>query len=154
MERHQLRTNASHQHTKRNLQKQKNLAFHCFTSYKQKPIQVKRYPDSMGIGNYQIDVHSSNEGNNYINFPALPFEIPLGSLIPERLNNLIATAKNIGTTHVTNGCYRLHPVEWNIGEVAGYLTATSIKKKSTLRAIRSKNSSLNSFQRKIQKEGI
>lgn len=108
----------------------------------------------MGIGNYQIDVHSSNEGNNYINFPALPFEIPLGSLIPERLNNLIATAKNIGTTHVTNGCYRLHPVEWNIGEVAGYLTATSIKKKSTLRAIRSKNSSLNSFQRKIQKEGI
>ena len=83
----------------------------------------------MEIGHYQIDLHSSSERNNYINFPALPFELPLGSLIPERLNNLIATAKNIGTTHVTNGCYRLHPVEWNIGEVAGYLTATSIKKK-------------------------
>ena len=31
--------------------------------------------------------------------------------------------KNIGTTHITNGCYRLHPVEWNIGEAAGALAA-------------------------------
>ena len=85
----------------------------------------------MGIGHYQIDLHSSSERNNYINFPALPFELPLGSLIPERLNNIIAAAKNIGTTHVTNDCYRLHPVEWNIGEAAGYLAATSIKKNHT-----------------------
>jgi hypothetical protein len=26
-------------------------------------------------------------------------------------------------THITNGCYRLHPVEWNIGESAGALAA-------------------------------
>ena len=51
--------------------------------------------------------------DNYIDFAALPFELPLGSLIPRRLNNLIAANKNIGTTHITNGCYRLHPVEWN-----------------------------------------
>ena len=35
----------------------------------------------------------------------------------------ITPAKNIGTTHITNGCYRLHPVECNIGEVAGLLAA-------------------------------
>ena len=34
-----------------------------------------------------------------------------------------AGGKNIGTTHITNGCYRLHPVEWNVGEVAGALAA-------------------------------
>ena len=27
------------------------------------------------------------------------------------LDNLLAACKNIGTTHITNGCYRLHPVE-------------------------------------------
>ena len=42
-------------------------------------------------------------------------------MIPVRIRNLIAGAKNIGTTHITNGCYRLHPVEWNIGEAAGLL---------------------------------
>ena len=35
------------------------------------------------------------------------------------MTNLLPAGKNIGTTHITNGCYRLHPVEWNIGEVAG-----------------------------------
>ena len=40
--------------------------------------------------------------------------------------NLLPAAKNIGTTHITNGCYRLHPVEWNIGEVAGALAANCL----------------------------
>jgi hypothetical protein len=44
-------------------------------------------------------------------------------LIPVRVRNLLAGAKNIGTTHITNGCYRMHPTEWNIGEVAGALAA-------------------------------
>jgi hypothetical protein len=45
----------------------------------------------------------------------------LGALIPIRMENLLPAAKNIGTTHITNGCYRMHPVEWNIGEAAGAL---------------------------------
>ena len=43
------------------------------------------------------------------------------------MRNLIAAAKNIGTTHITNGCYRLHPVEWNIGEAAGALAAFALE---------------------------
>lgn len=74
--------------------------------------------DSIGIGYYHIDLHPSSAGNNYIDFDSLPFQIPLGALIPRRIENLIPANKNIGTTHITNGCYRLHPVEWNIGESA------------------------------------
>ena len=81
------------------------------------------YPDSVGIGAYRIDLHPSAGGDNYIDVPALPFQIPLGALLPLRVNNLLAGAKNIGTTHITNGCYRLHPVEWNIGEAAGLAAA-------------------------------
>jgi hypothetical protein len=77
------------------------------------------YPDSVGIGYYRIDLHPSTGGDNYVDVPALPFQIPLGSLIPVRMKNLLPAAKNLGTTHVTNGCYRLHPVEWNVGEAAG-----------------------------------
>src|SRR5690349_23906379 len=28
-----------------------------------------------------------------------------------RSRNLLPAAKNLGVTHITNGCYRLHPVE-------------------------------------------
>jgi len=82
---------------------------------------AERYEDSVGIGYYRIDLHPSTGGDNYIDVPSLPFRIPLGALVPQRLVNLLPGAKNIGTTHLTNGCYRLHPVEWNIGEVAGLL---------------------------------
>jgi hypothetical protein len=81
------------------------------------------YTDSVGIGYYRIDLHPSTGGDNYLDVPALPFRIPLGALLPVRVRNLLPAAKNIGTTHITNGCYRLHPVEWNIGEVAGLLVA-------------------------------
>jgi hypothetical protein len=69
------------------------------------------YPDPVGVGSYRIDLHPSTGGDNYIDVPSLPFQIPLGALLPVRVGNLIPACKNIGTTHITNGCYRLHPVE-------------------------------------------
>src|SRR5205823_6395980 len=87
-----------------------------------------RYADSVGIGSYRIDLHPSTGGDTYIDIPACPFQIPLGSLIPQRVENLLPAAKNIGTTHITNGCFRLHPVEWNIGEAAGSLAAFCLER--------------------------
>ena len=42
---------------------------------------------------------------------------------PSGVENLLAAGKCLGTTHITNGAYRLHPVEWNAGEAAGHLAA-------------------------------
>jgi hypothetical protein len=102
--------------------------------------------DSVGIGYYHIDLHPSCAGNNYIDFDSLPFQIPLGALIPVRVENLIPANKNIGTTHITNGCYRLHPVEWNIGESAGLLVAFALNKKVIPRAVRERKKLLEEFQ--------
>jgi hypothetical protein len=81
------------------------------------------YEDSVGVGSYRIDLHPSTMGDTYIDVASAPFQIPLRALIPLRVRNLLPAAKNIGTTHITNGCYRMHPTEWNIGEVAGALAA-------------------------------
>lgn len=85
------------------------------------------FNDSVGIGAYRLDLHPSTSGANTIDTSSLPFQIPLGSLIPVRMKNLIPACKNLGVTHLTNGCYRLHPIEWNIGESAGLLAAYCIK---------------------------
>lgn len=79
------------------------------------------FADSVGVGCYRCDLHPSTSGRNSIDIGALPFEIPLGCLVPQRVANLIPAAKNVGTTHISNGCFRLHPVEWNLGEAAGVL---------------------------------
>jgi hypothetical protein len=85
------------------------------------PAGPARFPDSVGVGSYRIDLHPSTGGDGYIDVASRPFEIPLRALVPVRMRNLLPAAKNIGTTHITNGCFRLHPVEWTIGEVAGTL---------------------------------
>jgi hypothetical protein len=94
------------------------------------------YPDAVGIGAYRIDLHPSTGGDPYIDVACCPFQIPLGALVPVRLDNLLAAAKNIATTHVTNGAYRLHPVEWNVGEAAGQLAAFCARTGATPRGVR------------------
>ena len=112
------------------------------------------FADSAGVGSYHIDLHPSTRGNNYIDFDSLPFQIPLGALLPVRMDNLLPACKNIGTTHITNGCYRLHPVEWGIGEAVGLLTAYSIANKVIPRQVRENGDLLRSFQNFIQKQGV
>jgi hypothetical protein len=68
--------------------------------------------------------------------------------------NLVAGAKNLGTTHITNGCYRLHPVEWNIGEAAGALVAFALGRRSSPKAVREDAALLGAFQHSLSDEGI
>jgi hypothetical protein len=112
------------------------------------------YRDSIGIGMYRIDLHPSTGGDNYIDVPSCPFEIPLGALLPQRMTNLIAAGKNIGTTHITNGCYRLHPVEWNIGEAAGMLAAHCLDKGLKPHQVQENDAHLHDFQQELVREGI
>jgi hypothetical protein len=112
------------------------------------------FKDSVGIGYYHIDLHPSSHGNNYIDFASLPFQIPLGALLPQRMENLLPANKNIGNTHITNGCYRLHPVEWSIGEAVGMLMAFALQKKVIPRAVREKPDLLQEFQKVLRAQGI
>ena len=115
---------------------------------------AERYRDSVGIGYYRIDLHPSTEGDNYIDVGSLPFQIPLGALIPQRMENLLPACKNIGTTHITNGCYRLHPVEWNIGEAAGSLAAHCLEQKTAPRQVYRDETMLAVFQRRLVNQGV
>ncbi|QRR02202.1 FAD-dependent oxidoreductase [Dyadobacter sandarakinus] len=112
------------------------------------------FPDSVGIGYYHIDLHPSSAGDNYIDFASLPFQIPLGSLLPIRMENLLPANKNIGTTHITNGCYRLHPVEWSIGEAVGLLVKFALDKKVVPRKVREEKGLLEGFQGFLVGEGV
>ncbi|MCC6798425.1 MAG: FAD-dependent oxidoreductase [Candidatus Hydrogenedentes bacterium] len=125
-----------------------------FTGENCEECKAEFFPDSVGIGYYRIDLHPSSGGDNYIDVDSMPFQIPLGALIPKRVENLLPACKNLGTTHITNGCYRLHPVEWNIGESAGVLAAWCIDKNQSPRAVRANAESLTAFQRMLESFGV
>lgn len=117
-------------------------------------VRAENFADSVGVGHYRIDLHPSSAGNNYIDVGSLPFQIPLGSLLPVRMTNLLPACKNLGVTHVTNGCYRLHPVEWNIGEAAALLAAYCIANACEPKVVRADAKRLGDFQRLLVAQGV
>lgn len=112
------------------------------------------YSDSVGVGCYHIDFHITTQSHTFAFFPSWPYEIPLGALLPIRITNLIAGCKNIGTTHLTNGCFRLHPTEWNIGEAAGYLAAFALDRGVENRDIWHDKALQSEYQKLLTNSGV
>ncbi len=124
------------------------------TGKKREELIAESFFDSVGVGSYRIDLHPSSGGDNYLDISSLPFQIPLGALLPQRVENLLPACKNLGVTHITNGCYRLHPVEWNIGEAAGALAAFCLAKKEPPRQVRKDAKLLAAFQKRLTEDGV
>jgi hypothetical protein len=112
------------------------------------------FQDSVGIGHYRLDLHPSTAMRNSIYVEAAPFRIPLGALIPRRVTNLLAAGKCLGVTHITNGCYRLHPVEWNIGESAGHVAAYCLATGATPHQLCENTVHLRQLQQQLKSAGI
>jgi len=118
-----------------------------------------KYADSVGLSGYRVDIHKPTAPGKpsiteVMNGKHWVQQIPLGALIPQRVENLLPACKNLGVTHVTNGAYRVHPTEWNIGEAAGALAAWCVAKKQTPRQVRNTPARLADFQREIVRQGF
>jgi hypothetical protein len=91
----------------------------------QSGVRAAAQSTSAGIGYYPMDLHGCSADT--VSLPTRPFQLPLGLLIPVRTRNLLAAGKCLGTTHITNGAYRVHPVEWAAGEAAAVLAAFCLR---------------------------
>ncbi|MGZ3499590.1 MAG: FAD-dependent oxidoreductase [Vulcanimicrobiaceae bacterium] len=118
--------------------------------------RAKNYQDSCGIGFYGgLDIHGLScvgMGQQFIGIK--PFEIPLRALIPVRVRNVLAACKNLGVTHITNGAYRLHPVEWNVGEAAGALALFALDKGTAPASVPGDTALLREFQQRLLARGV
>jgi hypothetical protein len=116
--------------------------------------RAQLFEDSCGIGWYGIDVHPSGYGTPWVGFGTLRFQIPLGALLPKQLDNFVASCKNIGTTHLTSGAYRVHPVEWAIGEAAGVLAAFCTTQQVAPKDVWSHADRMASYQYRLLARGV
>jgi hypothetical protein len=122
------------------------------------PPRAQLFKDSCGVGTYaMMDGHElpgaqPSMGGFWI--PTYPLQIPASALVPRRVKNLLAACKNIGTTHFTTVIYRLHPLEWNVGEAAGALAAQCLRAKHTPAEVVSDQHELRSYQRGLLAAGV
>jgi len=124
------------------------------TGQAREALTAMSYDDSVGIGHYSMDLHLTTRGDRGQYGATLPFQIPLGALLPRRIENLLPAAKNLGVTHLTNGCYRLHPIEWNVGESVGTLVACALAWGESPRGIRGRGVLRQGLQAELTRDGV
>ncbi len=106
----------------------------------QRRPRATMYPDSVGIGHYNIDFHPcyleypvekpgniERPGERQAHTPSYPFQIPLRAMIPQRIDNLLVVGKSIATSHIAAAAYRVHSFEWSSGAAAGITAAEALK---------------------------
>ena len=86
------------------------------------------YRTGISVGDYPVDHHHKcNPAAPELAFLPVPsFCIPVGALIPEKIDGLIVSDKAISVTNLINGSTRLQPVVLLTGQAAGVLAALCI----------------------------
>ena len=123
-------------------------------AYPLRPDGPETFADSVGVGCYRIDLHPRTSGAGYLDLGCWPFQIPLGALVPIRVENLLPAGKNLGVTHIANGAFRVHPVEWSVGEAAGTIVALCLERGVTPRQVRSTPPLLDELQSLLRGAGV
>ncbi len=97
----------------------------------ERPYDFNLYKTGIAVGDYPIDHHHDKNPKapeiDFINIKVPSYNVPLGALIPENVDNLIVAEKNISVSNIVNGATRLQPVVLGIGQAAGAVAATAIK---------------------------
>ena len=92
------------------------------------------YRTCIAVGDYPVDHHHTRY-HGYEELPNLYFHpipsygLPLGTLIPKGVDQLIVAEKSISVSNIINGTTRLQPVVLQIGQAAGALAATAVREK-------------------------
>lgn len=93
---------------------------------------TKLYRTCIAVGDYPVDHHHScykgSEVLPDLHFYSIPsYGLPLGTLIPKDVDNLIVAEKSISVSNLVNGTTRLQPVVMQIGQTAGTLAALAVQ---------------------------
>ena len=89
------------------------------------------YRTGIAVGDYPVDHHHAryNGADSLPNlfFHAVPsFNLPMGTLIPKDVDDLIVAEKSISVSNIVNGATRLQPVVLQIGQAAGAIASLAL----------------------------
>ena len=100
----------------------------------------QRYPlyrTGISVGDFPVEHNNRNSPSvpSLFFHPVPSFSVPLGALIPDRVDGLIVSDKAISVTNLINGSTRLQPVALLTGQAAGVLAALSVNRRRAPREI-------------------
>lgn len=91
-------------------------------------LHAKKFDDPVAKSDYPVDIHGTSSGKSeLIHLSAGEYyEIPLESLLPENINNLLVVGRCISATFRAQASIRIQPNCWAMGEYAGKYVSDKI----------------------------
>ncbi len=118
---------------------------------------------AVALTHYDIDLHGCRYRNWHPSYEATsaparefvirPTFIPLESLIPQQIDNLLIGGKSIAVTHIVNSVTRIHYSEWSVGAAAG-VTASWLHQKNVTAAEIVPKKLMPQLQQNLKKQGL
>lgn len=92
-------------------------------------LACTRFPDSIAVCNYDIDIHSPDgSGTSHYYFPdGQYYTIPYRTLVPKGAANLLVAGRCVSATHEAQASLRIMPTVATLGEAAGIAAAIACK---------------------------
>ena len=100
-------------------------------------LACTRFPDSIAVCNYDIDIHSPDgSGTSHYYFPdGQYYTIPYRTLIPRGACNLLVAGRCVSATHEAQASLRIMPTCATLGEAAGVAASIAVTLKKDVREI-------------------
>lgn len=112
------------------------------------------FPDRIAIGSYPVDVQATSPADTgYVYGKPKMYAIPLRSLIPQRVDNLLIVGRSAGYTHLAAGSARVVPVGMAEGDAAGVAAAYSLKVNKSIHALAADQEAVRKVQEILIKQG-
>ena len=97
-----------------------------------RPYDFDLYTRAVAVGDYPVDHHHvqnpRREELSHLWFGKIPsFSVPLGVVVPARVEDLLVADKAVSVSWEMNGATRLQPVVMGMGQAAGALAALSVR---------------------------
>lgn len=112
------------------------------------------FPDRVAIGSYPVDIQATSPANpdSVYGKPKM-YAIPLRSLVPKKVDNLLVVGRAAGYTHLAAGSARVVPVGMAAGDAAGAAAAFSLKINKTVHALVADQEVVKKVQEILRKQG-
>jgi hypothetical protein len=98
------------------------------------------YRTGIAVGDYPVDHHHFRhprwkELPDLEFYPIPSFNVPMGTIIPKNVDDLIVAEKSISVSNLMNGSTRLQPVVMQLGQASGALAALAVIKDKSVKKI-------------------
>lgn len=100
-----------------------------YTMNKNDILSCRQFQDAIAVASYPLDIHHPQGGGCTLEWCGDCYDIPYGSLVPQKVKNLLVAGRCISATHEAMSAIRVMAPCMAMGEAAGRAAKMSVRGK-------------------------